>query len=208
MFIKKNGAVISVIVLLLFVAVYLNWQYGRGIGTDEVIDISEENQILDVSVSNDSERITDGEYVIDIKKEEAQIADSVEDGYIITGARVGELSAYFDETRLGRQQTRDEAINLLQSTIDSEDASGEAKSAAEESIAVLATNAVAESRIESLVMAKGFEECVAIIDDSGVNVIVLPKEEGLEASDVSKIKDIILAQTSVSAEQIRVIEAK
>ncbi len=208
MFIKKNGAVISVIVLLLFVAVYLNWQYDRGVGSDEVLGVNDGNLITEVSMSDDSQRISEGNYVIELNDNEAQITDSVEDGYIITGARAGELSAYFDETRLDRQQTRDEAINLLQSTIDSEEASGEAKTAAEESISVLATNAVTESRIESLVMAKGFKECVAIIDDSGVNVIVLPEEEGMQASDVSKIKDIILSQTSVSADQIRVIEAK
>ncbi len=208
MFIKKNGAVISVIVLLLFVAVYLNWQYDRGIGSSEVSGVNEDNSITEVSMSDDSQRLSSGNYVIELNDDEAQITDSAEDGYIITGARAGELSAYFDETRLDRQQTRDEAINLLQSTIDSEETSGEAKTAAEESISVLATNAVTESRIESLVMAKGFKECVAIIDDSGVNVIVLPEVEGMQASDVSKIKDIILSQTAVSADQIRVIEAK
>ena len=208
MFIKKNGAVISVIVLLLFVAVYLNWQYSRGVALDEVSDVELGDSITDVAASDDSDRLENMSYTISYGEEETAASDSAEDGYIITGARAGELSAYFDETRLGRQQTRDEAINLLQSTIDSEDASGEAKSMAEESIAVLASNAVAESRIESLVMAKGFTECVAIIDETGVNVVVLPQEEGLEASDVGKIKDIILSQTSVTADRIRVIEAK
>jgi len=207
MFIKKNGAVISVIVLLLFVAVYLNWQYTRGL--NEVSDVTLGDAAETIPTGDDSQRFSDMNYTMEVNNNESILdADSAEDGYIVADARDGELSSYFAETRLGRQQTRDEAINLLQSTLDNEDASGDAKTAAEESIAVLASNAVTESRIESLVMAKGFAECVAIIDEAGVNVVVLPKEEGLQSSDVSKIKDIILSQTSVSADRIRVIEAK
>ena len=206
MFIKKNGAVISVIVLLLFVAVYLNWQYSRGVGSDEVSGVQLGDLTEDVS-NDDSARLESGNYNIELS-EDLESTEGVADGSIVTGARSGELEAYFDETRLGRQQTRDEAISLLQSTLSDEEVSGEEKSAAEESIAVLASNAVAESRIESLVMAKGFVECVAMIDDTGVSVVVLPQEEGLQASDVSKIKDVILSQTDVTADRIRVIEAK
>ena len=210
MFIKKNGAVISVIVLLLFMAVYLNWQYGR-VDTNVLSDLGPESGVenvegvTDVSANSDEERLSDMQYTIELRDGDSAAGA---DGTIETGLRAGELSAYFDETRLGRQQTRDQAIDLLRSTLESKDTLSEEKTAAEESITTLATNAVAESRIESLIMAKGFTECVAMIDDTGVNVVVLPKEEGLQASDVSKIKDIIISQTSVTADQIRVIEAK
>ena len=207
MFMKKNGAVISVIALLLFVAMYLNWQYGR-VEVSELVNAERNEENLTIETADDSTRFTEMQYDISLDNISASGDSSVSDGSIVTGARAGELSAYFDETRLGRQQTRDEAIDLLQSTLSSEAANDDVKTAAEESISVLATNAVAESRIESLVMAKGFIECVAIIDETGVNVVVLPEEEGLQASDVSKIKDIILSQTAVTADQIRIIEAK
>ena len=47
MFMKKNGAVISVIALLLFVAMYLNWQYGR-VEVSELVNAerNEENRKL------------------------------------------------------------------------------------------------------------------------------------------------------------------
>ena len=65
-----------------------------------------------------------------------------------------------------------------------------------------------ESRIESLVTAKGFLECVAMISDAGVSVVVLPEVAGLQASDVAKVKDIVIQETGVSADMIRIIESQ
>ena len=64
-----------------------------------------------------------------------------------------------------------------------------------------------ESEIENLVAAKGYEDCVAYIGDNSVSVVVAAPEEGLQAADVAKITDIVLGQTTFSADQVKVMDA-
>ena len=70
----------------------------------------------------------------------------------------------------------------------------------------MAENAVKEARIESLVVAKGYKDCVAFINDDGVNVIVQKTEQGLQETDVAKIRDIVLSETDATADTIKIIE--
>ena len=65
-----------------------------------------------------------------------------------------------------------------------------------------------EARIESLVIAKGYQDCVAFVNDSSVNVIVAKTETGLQDTDVARIRDIVISEANVAAEAIRIIEAE
>ena len=202
MHIKKNGAVISVIVLLLCVAVYLNWSYSRSAGEDAAV--SGETDVQDAAEpASDQDRFDQSQWVIDL----AQDGDTEVSGET-ANERLEELGAYFDETRLERQTSRDQELALLKETVEKEDVSEEAKASAEAQIAAIAANSVTESRIESLDTAKGFLECVAMISDAGVSVVVLPEVAGLQASDVAKVKDIVIQETGVSADMIRIIESQ
>ena len=77
---------------------------------------------------------------------------------------------------------------------------------AQEKLLALSDAADAEGRIENLVKAKGFSECVAMIGDESVNVVV--QSEGLGAADVIAIKDIAVAETEQTAENVKIIESK
>ena len=63
-----------------------------------------------------------------------------------------------------------------------------------------------ETKIESLVMAQGFEDCVVYLDGETANIVV--RTEGLSAEDAAKIKDILLSEVSISSENIRIFEVK
>ena len=154
-------------------------------------------------LASDQDRLEEGQWVIELAQENGTpaSADAAND-------RLEELGAYFDQTRLERQTSRDQELSLLKETAAREDVSEEAKASAEAQIAAIAANSVTESRIESLVTAKGFLECVAMISDAGVSVVVLPEIAGLQASDVAKVKDIVIQETGVSADMIRVIESQ
>ena len=67
---------------------------------------------------------------------------------------------------------------------------------------------MAESRIETLVKAKGFTDCVALINEESVNIIVKAPEGGLTQSDTSKIRDIVVAEAKVKPSQIKIVEIK
>lgn len=114
---------------------------------------------------------------------------------------------YFATSRLSREQARDEAVTILKETSESEMAEQTAKDEAAAKISALAENSVAEARTESLIRAKGYEDAVVIIGEDSVNVVVSPQEGGLDATDVTVIKDIVVTETGVAAGQIKVVEA-
>ena len=61
-----------------------------------------------------------------------------------------------------------------------------------------------ESRIETLVKAKGFEECIAVINDGTATVIV--KTDDLLASEVAQINEIVYEQSGILPTGLKIIE--
>ena len=119
-----------------------------------------------------------------------------------------ELSSdYFAQIRLSRQESRDSAVEVLQETIAFEDGSDEA-AAAVSTLDSLVGDALAESQIESLVIAKGYEDCVAYMSDESINVAVSAPETGLAQSDIALISDIVASQTDYALSDIFIIEVK
>ena len=115
---------------------------------------------------------------------------------------------YFATSRLTREQARDEAVSTLRELSESEDADQAAKDEAAAQISALADDSVAEANIESLIRAKGYADAVVMIGDSGVNVVVAPPDGGLQATDVTVIKDIVVSETGMTAGQVKIVEAE
>lgn len=193
---KKKGAIYSVIALMLCVAVYLNWSYNRGDDDFSTASNTDDSKILGQAQLVDGVAQTDEQG----KAEDAQESSGFNNG--------NSEDSYFAEARLSRQKARDEAVSILNVTVENESADEDAKAAATESIQVMAQSAMKESRIENLVIAKGYDECVVFINDNGVNVIVQKPENGLQQEDIARIRDIVISETGVSAEQIKIIETE
>ena len=115
----------------------------------------------------------------------------------------GNENDYFAAAALTRQQSRDEALDVLAIVASSEDADAEAKAEAQAKIAKIANDIQNEANIETLVKAKGFEECVAVISDESVSVIV--KAESLLAKDTAQILAIVYETTGVAPENVSII---
>ena len=115
---------------------------------------------------------------------------------------------YFAASRLSREQARDEAVRTLKELSESETADQTAKDEAAAQISALAEDSVTEANIESMIRAKGYEDAVVMIGDESVNVVVAPPEGGLQATDVTVIKDIVVAEAGVTAGQIKIVEAE
>ena len=63
-----------------------------------------------------------------------------------------------------------------------------------------------EGKIESLIKAQGFDDCVVYLNGSTANIVV--KTEGLESAQAAQIKDILLTEVTIPAENIRIFEVK
>lgn len=131
--------------------------------------------------------------------------DSAETGAEASGTAEGD--DYFASSRLSREQARDEAVSTLKELSESEQADQTAKDEAAAQISALAEDSVTEANIESMIRAKGYEDAVVMIGDESVNVVVAPPEGGLQATDVTVIKDIVVSETGMTAGQIKIVEA-
>lgn len=115
-----------------------------------------------------------------------------------------EVLAYFASTQVSRDRARDEALAVLQNVVDSSEADSAEKNQALEDIATMAANIEAEANIEAMVMAKGFEQCVAIVNDGTCTVVVM--SEGLLPNQMAQINEIVYEQTGIKPVNVKYIE--
>ena len=113
------------------------------------------------------------------------------------------LNNYFTSTALSRKQSRDEAIEVLMLVSENADSTEEAKAEANTKISQIAVDMQNESNIETLVKAKGFEECVAVISEGSVSVVV--KAESLEAIEAAQILTIVYETTGIHPDKVNII---
>ena len=175
----KRNAVISCIILFVCVALYLSWAYGRDNLDDPVFD-----PVLQAQ---------DG--ALDVGNPAPQGSEQPK----------AETGSYFTETRLARMQARDNALSILNQAADSEDASQAILDNVTTEIERLAVYAMNEANIETLVRAQGFSDCVAFIKQDGITVVVSEPIGGLTNSDVAKIRDIVLGETTLTVADITLI---
>ena len=119
------------------------------------------------------------------------------------GSQGENTNDYFTATALDRQEARDEAMGVLQLVAEDASASEEAKAEASQKISKIAVDIQNEANIETLVKAKGFEDCVAIISDNAVSVIV--SAESLQAAEAAQILSIVYETTGISPEKVSII---
>ncbi|MBO5449080.1 MAG: SpoIIIAH-like family protein [Ruminococcus sp.] len=113
---------------------------------------------------------------------------------------------YFAQARIDRMTARDEAEETLKSIIGGGDSTEEEKTVASEEAAAMTGLIESESKIETLVKAAGFADCVCYLDGDNANIVVKSGSEGLVASEAAQIKDILLSEVSVPAENIRIFD--
>lgn len=115
-------------------------------------------------------------------------------------------SDYFAQARIDRMNARDEAKETLKTIINGGDATEEEKEVAAEEAAAMTGLMESENKIESLVKAAGFTDCVCYLDGDNANIVVKAGTEGLIASEAAQIKDILLSEVSVPTENIRIFD--
>lgn len=176
--IRKKHIIMSCLTLMLAVAVYINYA---------TAPVSPDKKSKKLSSADKGETISYGE---------TEFVNAEADG----------TADYFAQARIDKLNNRDEAVQTLQMIIGGGDIT-------EDEMVMNALDAVevsklieSEGTIESLVKAQGFEDCVAYLDGESAKVVV--RTEGLDKAQAASIKEIILGETEVSAENIRIFEVK
>ena len=174
------------VVALVGTAAVMNWSYNRKWGeADSAMAKAEDAMSAQSSIIEDMDL--------------AVLAEEEESVY---------TSSYFAEARLTRQQSRDQALALLESAACADSASQEVIDSAMNDITVMANWSLMESKIENELLAKDFVDCVVYLGENTCTVAVPAPKDGLTAEDVAKVTDSIVTNTGLSAAQINVIEVK
>lgn len=141
-----------------------------------------------------------------IVDEPVQDVDIDLDNTDINNALNGDQSTsdYFAQTILSRKQARDEALEVLKSVSENESALPEVVESALADIMQISKDIEDEANIETLVEAKGFDDCIAVISDGKATVIV--KTDGLLASEVAQINEIVYEQCGILPVDLKIIE--
>lgn len=181
----KKNLVAAAVLVTVCAGIYLNWIY------------TEENTASDLTQTIDAEKVMSDDSLI--------LSDDL--AAIAAGEDVQTTATdYFAAVRLSRQQARDSAIELLQEAMAYGDDSKSTESAME--LEDIIQTALSEAQIESLIIAKGYADCVAYMSAEGISVAVAAPEGGLQQADVAVIADIVMSQSDYSLDTIRVVEVQ
>ena len=116
------------------------------------------------------------------------------------------VNAYFDEARLNRQSSRDEALQLLEQACSGENASQEVIDESMRQINAMASWNMQENLLENQLLAKNFQDCVVFVSDEGVTVAVPAPLEGLTDTQVAQITETVVTNTDWPAQSLNIIE--
>jgi stage III sporulation protein AH len=179
----KKNLVAAAVLVTVCTGIYMNWLYTE---------------------QETAANLTD---VIDAEKVMSEELLELEDVEVLSQGQPDNTSSdYFAAVRLSRQQARDSAVNLLQEAAAYSDQTKAAESTAE--LEDIVQTALTEAQIESLVIAKGYTDCVAYMSNDGISVAVAAPEGGLQADDVAVIADIVLTQSEYTLDEIRIVEVQ
>ena len=179
----KRNAVIATVLLFICAGVYLNWSYNNRQKTPDLTDTLNAEQVM----GETSLQLNDAAEPVSLEE------TSTDD--------------YFAQVRLSRQSSRDSAVELLEQTIAYDDGTAVGDTASQTLNRIVGT-ALSEAQIESLIIAKGFSDCVTYMADDTVSVAVSAPAEGLSTADVALISDVVTSQTDYMLSQVRIIEVK
>ena len=183
----KKNLVAAAILVTVCAGIYVNWLY-----TEDKTAASLEDSLNTQKVMNEDTLVLSGDM------------EAISAGEDVTSTSTD----YFAAVRLSRQQARDNAVNLLQEAMSYSGSEGSKDVESAMELEDIVQTALSEAQIESLIIAKGYADCVAYMSGEGISVAVSSPEGGLQQSDVAVIADIVMTQSDYSLDNIRVVEVQ
>jgi stage III sporulation protein AH len=170
MIIRKKQIILASLVMILSIAIYLNWQFA-----DVGKNLSVDKQIENVKNYGESQLVS-------------------------------ATTNYFSQATVNRQKSRDEAVESLTKLLKNSKLTEKEKADATAKAFDLAKNIDLEGKVENLIKAKSFPECIVYIDGEKANVVV--RTNGLVPTQAAQIKDIVVNQGKIKPENISIVEVK
>ena len=226
--VKKNQVMITALAIMIAIAGYLHFagEVPEDGSLEASADVANQNQVMEQisiedltqdydlnSLSDISDEdlaeaaLLDGldstvEVVLEDYSEEEMVAVQPEDNEI-PGETVYTASAgiaTISEAKLLKEQTRAKNKEILLGIIESTDLADAQKQEAIQNMISMTNIAEMETGAEILLEAKGFEDCIVSVSDTGVDVVV--NAASLSDTELAQIVDIVKRKTGVNEEEI------
>lgn len=185
----KKQILMAAMVVALGVAVYLNYYFS--VQSPPVADTDAQTSV--------SKNLGDAQYVND---NSTTIVSDNGDGTDTTG----DPNDYFVQARQNRETARQEAINIVKDLMNNVKADDDTQKQALDKATAIAEAVEQESKIESLIKAKGFSDCVVYIENDKCNVVV--RSDGLKPAEALQITEIVTDQSNITAKNVNIVSVK
>lgn len=121
-----------------------------------------------------------------------------------TGGELDATDSYFSSVEVSRQRARDEALEVLNAVVENDKATEEVKAEAMAEIQAIAKEMSQEANIESILMSKGFTQCIAVINGDTANIVV--RNEGrLQSAQLAQINAVVYEQAGIEPVNITIV---
>jgi stage III sporulation protein AH len=202
--IGKKHIILACLTLILGIAIYVNYVFANPANDNLVAE-----PVSAVDTATDADAPAEGAANYgDTTFVMAQTPDTVSADPTAdpTATPEADPTDYFSQVRLARMVSRDSAAEQLSSIIGGGDITADEASTYTMAAVNLSALAEKETMIESLILAQGFDECVVYLSADTANIVV--KSAGLLPAEAAQIKDILLGEVTIPAENIRIFEVR
>ena len=212
--IGKKQIILSCLTLMLAVAVYVNYVITKDSVDTSPISTAElkgnvsygDTEFVNASSADSSKDDKTKKEDKDNKDKEGSSDKKNAEDIPTEKAEGQSAEEYFAQARLERTASRDESVAALQSVMGSGDRTDD--ELITDAIAAVETSKLIEneSNIESIVKSMGYSDCIVYLDSDSAKVVV--RTDGLDSAQAAAIKDVILGEITIPAENIRLFEVR
>ncbi|MFA5535552.1 MAG: SpoIIIAH-like family protein [Bacillota bacterium] len=179
--ITSRRTVFVVLIVLALVFLYLSFEEGKKLKNESAAD-----SLVGLEVGGEEFSLeAEGSYEI----ENDQFEDFDENNF-------------FMEYRLKRDRQRAQEIEMLQTMFNSASVADEVRQEALHKVLQLTNSLDQELTLETLIIAKGYEDAVTFIQENQVTVVV--KDDGFDNKDAVKIADLVHRTTGIPLSKITI----
>ena len=213
---KKSEIAIYAISLMLVAAGYFNYstfnQKTEETYSEDVGNISEQYANVGDAVlvsNNETENVTDENNTSAQNTENNTAAETntktISPSSETTETKTENETDYYANAKLNRDKMYAEMISNYEKIINNQNASEAQKSIATQEITKINNTKNAIMISENLIGTKGFNNCVILVNDGSVNVVV-NVQGGLNKENVAKLQNIVSRELKVEIDNIHITE--
>lgn len=140
--------------------------------------------------------------VTETEKESTPVAGSAATRKPVT---VGRDQGFFSEYRLERERTRDQQVELLREMLNNANLDQKSREKAAARLVEISMTIDREMKAEALVKARGYEDCVVIVQPSLTTVIVSYKGAAIPLDEENELKEQVASVIQCRPDHVCVI---